>query len=256
MVVLGMVMSKHPLVRERIWQMADGDTRLYAMPFTINPDCTFWQLSFPLLEEQACILAKDTQALSAEILRRCGSWHAPVPQMLRDTALELITAYAVYDRDPLAGPLGRSRVTLLGDAAHTMSPFKGQGANQALLDATSLAAALQSGLPLCGAIAAYEREMLVRSRAKVLGSRSAALQLHKPCILAPAEEARSTYRLPRAGIDALVTANVGAWSAQPTGLDLDQLVLDVLRPMLPFERHAPRGNVQMSPHCSSEKQIT
>ena len=37
-----------------------------------------------------------------------------------------------------------TRVTLLGDAAHPMSPFKAQGANQALLDALSLSTALVS----------------------------------------------------------------------------------------------------------------
>ncbi len=37
------------------------------MPFTLNPDTTFWQLSFPLSEEEAHVMARNPELLSKEV---------------------------------------------------------------------------------------------------------------------------------------------------------------------------------------------
>jgi hypothetical protein len=85
-----------------------------------------WQLSFPLDEEAAKnVSRRGAEALKHEAIRLCGEWHDPIPQLLSCTPANLVSGYPVYDRDILTGELLSSeRVTLLGDAAHPMSPFK------------------------------------------------------------------------------------------------------------------------------------
>eukprot|EP00533_Pseudo-nitzschia_delicatissima_P005204 CAMPEP_0116104258 /NCGR_PEP_ID=MMETSP0327-20121206/14351_1 /TAXON_ID=44447 /ORGANISM="Pseudo-nitzschia delicatissima, Strain B596" /LENGTH=762 /DNA_ID=CAMNT_0003596481 /DNA_START=115 /DNA_END=2403 /DNA_ORIENTATION=+ len=188
---------------ETVFQTADGTTRIYLMPYSKKNNEYMWQLSFPVPDEEFAIdlSRRGSSALKEEALRRCQSWHVPIPEILKATPIELVSGYPVYDRDILtsdvlsasrrdmslntenSGGPGSLPITLLGDAAHPMSPFKGQGANQALLDALSLARSLyrihcREGRTMEEVLEHYENEMLNRSAEKVRASSAAAQFLH------------------------------------------------------------------------------
>ena len=87
-------------------------------------------------------------------------------------------------RDPLEH-WSRGRATLLGDSAHAMLPYLGQGAAMAIEDAYALAAMIaRQQDDLDGALAAYERLRAPRAKAAVLGSRARAKENHLPSRLA------------------------------------------------------------------------
>ncbi|HEV8044616.1 MAG TPA: FAD-dependent monooxygenase, partial [Rubrobacter sp.] len=73
----------------------------------------------------------------------CG-WHEPVEVLIRATDEDAILRTDIYDRDPLGKTWGAGRATLLGDAAHPMTPNLGQGACQTIEDAVVLARRLRA----------------------------------------------------------------------------------------------------------------
>lgn len=176
-----------------VFQTANGNERIYIMPY--DSDSVMWQLSFPMPEEDAKALsAQGTKVLKEEACRRT-QWHDPIPQILLATMEAQVSGYPVYDRELLTPELLETcgKVTLIGDAAHPMSPFKGQGANQALLDALALARGISKG---CGpltqwkelgirksVLTEFEAEMLERSAAKVKSSAEAVHFLHSEIVL-------------------------------------------------------------------------
>jgi len=183
-----------------VFQTANGNERIYMMPYT--SDSVMWQLSFPMSEDEAKALsAQGPKALKEEACRRT-QWHDPIPQILSATLEAQVSGYPVYDRELLRPELleKNGKATLIGDAAHPMSPFKGQGANQALLDALSLARAISKGCkPLSqwrksgirkSVLTEFEAEMLERSATKVKDSADAAEFLHSEIVLHEGDEPR------------------------------------------------------------------
>lgn len=97
----------------------------------------------------------------------------PVREAAGRTDPEQVLLHRLYDRDPAAS-WSRGAVTLLGDAAHPMLPFLGQGAGSALGDAAALGAAVAAESDVETALAAYEQARLKPTAALVAGSRKAA----------------------------------------------------------------------------------
>jgi 2-polyprenyl-6-methoxyphenol hydroxylase-like FAD-dependent oxidoreductase len=117
----------------------------------------------------------------AHLLELFARWHPPIVELLAATPESAILHNDILDRPPLE-LWSKGRVTLLGDAAHPMTPNLGQGANQALEDACALGRALSRYTHIRKALDHYESARRERANAVVLGSRRVGqvMQLEHP----------------------------------------------------------------------------
>ena len=105
-----------------------------------------------------------------EILERYRGWHPSLQEIFG--AGDVWYKWALYDRDPIPA-WTKGRTTILGDAAHPMLPYLGQGAGQAIEDGCVLAAALAKlhDDPV-SALQLYERSRRPRASRVVLTARA------------------------------------------------------------------------------------
>jgi 2-polyprenyl-6-methoxyphenol hydroxylase-like FAD-dependent oxidoreductase len=156
----------------RTWTPLAEATARFApgLHLTQVPDYLSWTLSLGQEYRDA-----DGATLHRLALGMLETWHPAVRRIVAEANVAAIFPINVQSARPVA-PWHCANVTLLGDAIHTMSPGRGEGANTALRDAEHLRHALvdvaTKGIPLAQAISAYEAEMLRYGFEAVASSRA------------------------------------------------------------------------------------
>jgi 2-polyprenyl-6-methoxyphenol hydroxylase-like FAD-dependent oxidoreductase len=115
----------------------------------------------------------ETTSRSSDLARlraATSDWAPPEPEILASVRADALLRHDIFDRPPFA-TWGRGRVTLLGDAAHPMTPNLGQGGCAAIEDALVVADALAASSDVPAALRAYERRRHARTALLIRRSR-------------------------------------------------------------------------------------
>jgi 2-polyprenyl-6-methoxyphenol hydroxylase-like FAD-dependent oxidoreductase len=112
--------------------------------------------------QQADVDLTAPAAVRNALLHRFADWSPALRGFISDTDTgytnrPLFALPVPHTWEPTPG------VTLLGDAAHLMSPFSGMGANLAMRDGADLAQALTEHATVDDAVTAYEKILIPRS---------------------------------------------------------------------------------------------
>ncbi len=116
---------------------------------------------YPCSDDELSML--DGSGLRELAGRQIAGWHPGLRRMVAETPMETVTLLPI--RTSVAVKQWETtNITVLGDAIHSMTPFRGIGANTALRDAQSLArnliAAAEGRQELVAAIRDYETQMI------------------------------------------------------------------------------------------------
>lgn len=117
------------------------------------------------------------QGTIGEYLNDFRGWHPDIHAMIR--AVDVPFKWALHSRPPMPA-WTKARVTLLGDACHSMLPMLAQGAVMALEDGCVLARCIKKYGVTPDALQRYEAVRRERANRAVAGSADNARRFHNP----------------------------------------------------------------------------
>jgi salicylate hydroxylase len=132
-------------------------------------------------------------AMIDECLRLYGDFHQDALDLLRAVAPGTLFKWGLRDREPLQH-YSKGRVTMLGDAAHPMTPFLGQGACIAIEDAMVLGRAFAAAKTFEEAFGIYENTRKERANGVQLASRQQADEIQGATKAGPNTETGAEMR--------------------------------------------------------------
>ncbi len=136
----------------------DGSIRTYAM----------LQVAETWLKDVG-VDSTDAEKAKEFLLKEYADWDDSLKDLIRHSGAD-IAPRVLYQLPTNFSWLLRPGVTLLGDAAHLMTPFAGEGVNLAMLDGLDLSKAIikgNKGGDLAAAIEEHETVMMERSHEKM-----------------------------------------------------------------------------------------
>lgn len=145
----------HPAGRGAAFERWGAGRRFGVVP--ISEHRTYW-----FATSNAPAGGTDGDDVMAEVTERFKDFAQPVSAVIRATPRSALLRNDIIDLPPRS-TWTSGRVTLLGDAAHAMTPNMGQGACQAIEDGVVLAAHVVGSTDLATSFLAYEADRRPRA---------------------------------------------------------------------------------------------
>ena len=178
-------LGTRPNDRLRSWHSADYAKHVIAMPVRAGREVA---VDATLGVDEPPLHLWSARAQLTALAKQFDDFDAVVGQLIRG-ATGPVYMHPVYDRDPI-DRWTTARIALLGDAAHPMTPFGGQGANQAIQDGGELAHQIASAHDgdVAAALRRYqavraEQTAEIQRSARQLASRRATVALRLTDVL-------------------------------------------------------------------------
>lgn len=125
---------------------------------------------------------KNKESVAAYLTERCAGWDECYEELFRATTFFVGLPTRKISLEQAWKQERSLPITLIGDAAHIMPPFAGQGVNIGMVDAAILAENLTNGKfeTIDAAISDYERQMFVYAKEAQAETNRNEIAMHAP----------------------------------------------------------------------------